>query len=106
MFQLILFLIAVGYFIYKLATDKPVPPNSRIDWEAEDHDRQAGMSWDERQKKWKRNEYWTTKPKEKPVEVIPKVVDYKRYLKDKEQLGETYAERRRDFGEYMHIREL
>lgn len=106
MFHFILFLIAVGYFLYKLITYKPIPPNSRIDWDAMDKDRVSGVSWERRQKNFDDGKYWTTTPKEKPKEVISGVVDYARYLKDKEQLGEAYAEKRRSYGEYMFVREI
>ena len=102
MFHFILFLIATTYFLYRLITYRPKPPNSRFDWDALERDRQAGLSWDERQKKIEKNQYWTTAPKPKPVEHLPGVVDFGRYLKDKTELGIDYAERQRDFGGYMY----
>lgn len=106
MFHFILFLIATTYFLYRLITYRPKPPNSRFDWDALERDRQAGMSWDERQKKIEKNQYWTTAPKPKPVEVIPKVVDYERYQKDLKNLPKDYVEHMRDIGNYMFISDV
>lgn len=106
MFHFILFLIATGYLIYRLITDKSAPKGARVNWDAMDKDRVSGVPWEKRQKNFDDGKYWTTAPKKKPVEVIPKVVDIKRYMKDKEQLGESYAEKRRSYGEYMFIREI
>lgn len=103
MFHFILFIIACAYFLYRLITYKPIPPNSRIDWDKEAADRAAGVPWDERQKKFENGEYWTTSPKPKPVEHLPKVVDIKRYQHDLETLPKDYVEHLRDIGNYMFI---
>ena len=57
-----------------------------------------------RSEKRQRGGYMTTKPLPEPKEVIPKVVDMKRYQHDKKLYGESITEVNRKNGLYMFIK--
>ena len=80
------------------------PKGTRFDWDAYWSDIENGMSTIEQVKKRQSGGYMTTKPLHKPQEVIPKVVDIKRYQYDKELYGEAIAEVNRKCGVYMFIK--
>lgn len=108
-YSLILFLVAICYFVYKVASEKPCPPDHRYDLEKEREDIKNGVSFEERDKKRRRGEYWTHKDDiadRKPKEVIPGVVDICRYERDKKVYGVEYTELLRSAGEYKYIRKF
>lgn len=108
-YSLILFLVAICYFVYKVASEKPCPPDHRYDMEKEYEDIRNGVSFEERDKKRKSGEYWTHKDDieaRKPKEVIPGVVDIERYNRDVRDFGLEYTELLRSAGEYKYIRKF
>ena len=58
----------------------------------------------EQVRKRQRGGYMTAEPLHEPKEVIPKVVDMKRYEHDKKLYGEAIAEVWRKNGSYMYLR--
>lgn len=90
--------------IIKEKTEPVAPKGTRFDWDAYWKDIKNGMSCTEQVRKRQRGEYMTTKPLPAPKEVIPKVVDIKRYNHDKEVYGEAIAEVWRKCGSYMSIK--
>ena len=77
---------------------------TRFDWEAYWTDVENGISAMEQVRKRQRGEYMTTKQIPVPKEIIPKVIDMKRYQNDKQLYGETTAEMWRKCGFYMTVR--
>lgn len=90
--------------IIKEKTEPVAPPNTRFDWDAYWADVENGMPAMEQVRKRQRGGYMTTKTLPEPKEVIPKVVDMKRYQHDKALYGEAIAEVNRKNGMYMYIR--
>jgi len=94
----------LGVQIIKEKTEPVVPKGTRFDWDAYWADVEKGMPAMEQVRKRQRGGYMTTKPLPEPKEVIPKVVDMKRYQHDKELYGEAIAEVNRKCGMYMFIK--
>lgn len=90
--------------IIKEKTEPVAPKGTRFDWDAYWADVEKGMPAMEQVRKRQCGGYMTTKPLPELKEVIPKVVDMKRYQHDKELYGETIAEAWRKNGSYMYIR--
>lgn len=90
--------------IIKEKTEPVAPKGTRFDWDAYWADVEKGMPAMEQVRKRQRGDYMTTKPIQKPVEVIPQVVDIKRYQNDKALYGEAIAEVNRKCGMYMFIK--
>ena len=84
---------------------EPVAPKGiRFDWDAYWADVDNGIPIMKQVKKRQSGGYTTTKPLSKPVEVIPKVVDMKRYQHDKKVYGEAITEVNREYGLYMYVK--
>lgn len=90
--------------VIKEKTEPVAPKGTRFDWDAYWADVENGMSAAEQVKKRQSGGYMTTKPLPEPVEVIPKVVDMKRYQHDKKVYGEAIAEVNRKCGMYMYVK--
>lgn len=98
---------AVIFAIIEVIKEKrePVAPKgTRFDWDAYWADVDNGMSSMEQVRKCQRGCYMTTEPLSEPVEVIPKVIDMKRYEHDKKVYGESLTEVNRKCGMYMFIK--
>lgn len=110
MVSLPLFLLAVGWLLYKLFSEKPCPPGHTYDFEKADEDHCNGIGYDEWERRYKKGYYWTSQKeieeRKKAKEVIPGVVDIKRYENDKRIFGEKYAEMNRKLGNYTTIKEF
>ena len=90
--------------IIKEKTEPVAPKGTRFDWDAYWADVEKGIPAMEQVRKCQRCGYMTTKPLPEPKEVIPKVVDMKRYEHDKKLYGEAIAEVNRKSGMYMFIK--
>lgn len=90
--------------IIKEKTEPVAPLNTRFDWDAYWADVENGMPAMEQVRKRQRGGYMTTKTLPEPKEVIPKVVDIKRYQHDKKLYGEAFVEFNRKNGMYMFIK--
>ena len=105
-----LFLLAVGWLLYKLFSEKPCPLGHRYDSEKARQDLANGIGTCEWQRRKKKGYYWSTpeeiEQRQKAKEDIPGVVDIKRYEYDKKLWGEEKAEQRRAAGHYKHIIEI
>ena len=88
----------------KEKTEPVAPKGTRFDWDAYWDDVENGMPAMEQVRKRQRGGYMTTKPLPEPNEVIPKVVDMKRYQYDKALYGEAIAEVNRKCGMYMFVK--
>ena len=77
---------------------------TRFDWDTYWADVKNGMPIVEQVKKRQSGGYMTTKPLPEPKEVIPKVVDMKRYQHDKKLYGEAIVEVNRKLGMYMFVK--
>lgn len=88
----------------KEKTEPVAPKGTRFDWDAYWADVENGMPAMEQVRKRQRGGYMTTKTLPEPKEVIPKVVDMKRYQHDKALYGEAITEVNRKNGMYMYIR--
>lgn len=99
--------LAIGFAakeIIKEKTEPVAPKGTRFDWDAYWEDVKNGTSCMEQVRKCEHGGYMTTKSLPKPKEIIPKVVDVKRYQHDKQLYGETTAEMWRICGYYMTVR--
>lgn len=94
----------LGVQVVKEKTEPVAPKGTRFDWDAYWADVENGMPAMEQVRKRQRGGYMTTKPLPEPKEVIPKVVDMKRYQHDKKLYGEAIAEVNRKNGMYMFIK--
>ena len=94
----------LGVQVVKEKTEPVVPKGTRFDWDVYWADVEKGMPAMEQIRKRQRGGYMTTKPLPEPKEVIPKVVDMKRYQHDKKLYGEAIAEVDRKCGMYMFIK--
>ena len=107
MVSLPLFLLAVGWLLYKLFSEKPCPPGHKFDSEKELQDLRDGIGVQEWQRRKKKGYYYSTPEeiaqRQKAKEVIPGVVDIERYEYDKKLWGEEKAEQRRTAGHYKHV---
>ena len=90
--------------VIKERCEPVAPKGTRFDWEAYWADVDRGMSAMEQVKKRQSGGYTTTKPIQKPTEVIPQVVDIKRYEHDKKLYGEAITEVNRKCGMYMFVK--
>lgn len=93
-----------GKEIIKEKTEPVAPRGTRFDWDAYYKDIENGIDPMKQLKKRKAGGYMTTKPKAEPKEVIPGVVDIKRYEYDKKVYGEEFAEAWRKNGSYKYIK--
>ena len=92
------------YEIIKEKTEPVAPKGTRFDCDAYWADIDNGMSAMEQVRKRQRGGYMTTKPLSESIEIIPKVVDMKRYQHDKKLYGEAIAEVNRKNGLYMFVK--
>lgn len=90
--------------IIKEKTEPVAPKGTRFDWDAYWDDVKNGIPAMEQVKKRQSGGYTTTKPLPEPKEVIPKVVDMKRYEHDKKLYGEAITEVNRKYGMYMFVK--
>lgn len=90
--------------VIKEKTEPVAPKGTRFDWDTYWTDVENGMPAMEQVRKRQSGGYMTTKPLSQPVEVIPKVVDMKRYQHDKKMYGEAIAEVNRKCGMYMYVK--
>lgn len=90
--------------VVKEKTEPVAPKGTRFDWDAYWADVENGMPAMEQVRKRQRGGYMTTKPLPEPQEIIPKVVDIKRYNHDKALYGEAIAEVNRKCGMYMYVK--
>lgn len=110
MVSLPLFLLAVGWLLYKLFSEKPCPPGHKFDSEKELQDLRDGIGVQEWQRRKKKGYYYSTpeemEQRQKAKEVIPGVVDIERYERDKKWYGIVEVEERRKLGMYKHKRRI
>lgn len=90
--------------VIKEKTEPVASKGTRFDWDAYWADVEKGIPAMEQVRKCQRCGYMTTKPLPEPKEVIPKVVDMKRYEHDKKLYGEAIAEVNRKSGMYMYVK--
>ena len=90
--------------VIKEKCEPVAPKGTRFDWDAYWADIDNGMSAMKQVRKRQRGGYMTTEPLPKPVEVIPNVIDMKRYQHDKKVYGELLTEVNRKNGMYMFIK--
>lgn len=90
--------------VIKEKCEPVAPKGTRFDWDAYWADIDNGMSDMEQVRKRQRGGYMTTEQLPKPVEVIPNVIDMKRYQHDKKVYGELLTEVNRKNGMYMFIK--
>lgn len=97
-------LLGFGYLIYlfvKKLGEKPLPSNSRLDWDKFYDDAEKGLSTKQLHDGIKKGKYWTTEPAwyQLPVDTV---VNVKKYEEEKATYGEHYAEWRRQTGAYRY----
>ena len=112
MVRLPLFLLAVCWLLYKLFSEKPCPHDCLYDSEKAIEDLASGVKPSEWKRRMKKGYYWTPieeieqREKEREsqnVEVIPGVIDIKRYERDMELWGAVFVEELKKAGCYMYI---
>lgn len=99
----LLFITAILYTIYQLCkekTEKPLPKNSRFDWDKYREDISNGVTATELLNREKKGAYWTTEPEKER----PELYDMERYEHDKEKYGVGHAEYLRKLGSYKYKR--
>ena len=104
MIHILIMILSVLYLVsqfLKEKCEKLAPKGTRFDWDAYWKDVENGMPAMEQVRKRQRGGYMTTEPLPEPKEIIPKVVDMKRYQHDKKRYGEAIAEVNRKCGMYM-----
>ena len=111
-----LFLLAIGWFIYKAFSEKPCPPGYRFDLDKKTEDMLNGVSFDERERRQKKGYYYSPKEEiekrreeKKAYKYVPKyeklnVVDIERYENDRKIFGEEYTEQLRQGGAYLIVK--
>ena len=80
-----------------------MPPNSRFDYEAYHKDIREGVPRSVIDRKMKKLEYYTTKPKP-PKPPKDAIVDVEHYEYDVKRYGKKYAESMREMGIYRYRR--
>ena len=106
MTSFMLFLLAVIWLLYQLFSQKPCPPGSRFDFEKSEEDFASGIGVQEWERRKRKGYYYSTPEemarRQEEKEVIPGVVDIKRYEYDKKLWGIEETERRRAEGRYLY----
>ena len=89
--------------VVKERCEPVAPQGTRFDWDAYWADVESGMPAIVQVRKRQSGGYMTTEPLPKPMEIVPNVVDMKRYQHDKALYGEAIAEVNRKNGMYMFV---
>ena len=90
--------------VIKEKSEPVAPEGIHFDWDEYWADVNSGMTTIEQVKKRQSGGYMTTKSIKKPIEIIPKVIDIKRYNHDKKLYGESITEVNRKLGMYMFVK--
>lgn len=107
-FQVIAYIAAIVYFLYKVFTELPTPDGWCYDWEKEKVDIDRGIPYRVREKKRARGHYNSpsaeVRARKFPPEVLPGVVDIERYNRDLATLHPETVEYFRKIGDYRIIK--